>query len=306
MELQQLKTFRTAALELSFTRTAAKLGYAQSSVTAQIQALEREIGAPLFDRLGRRMALTDAGKRLLPYALDILSLESEARIAISNEGEVSGSLTISAAETHCAYHLPELLSGFDAQHPRVELELLPSRMGALDVDLKRSLKEGAVDLGFVFEEPSTDAARLEVETLAGEPASFVVCPDHPLASLSSVAPADLVTHTILLTEEGCAYRRLFDRALREAGVSPARVLQFSSVEAIKRCTEAGMGVALLSSTSVSEEVSLGKLSELDWTGSDCGALTQMVWNPARWLSPALEAFLDTTREYFSVAREPAR
>jgi DNA-binding transcriptional LysR family regulator len=305
VELQQLRTFRAAASGLSFTRAAAELGYAQSSVTAQIQALEREIGAPLFDRLGRRVVLTDAGRRLLPYAREILDLEGEAGRAVSNGGEVSGSLTISAAETHCAYHLPELLNRFGSQYPQVELELRPSRMGALDDELKRGLKEGVVDLGFVLEEPLTGANRLEVETLAEEPASFVARPDHPLAGSPSVSPADLEGQTILLTEEGCAYRRLFDRALREAGVSPARVLQFSSVEAIKRCTEAGMGVALLSEISVREEIARGTLTELNWTGPDCGVLTQAVWNAERWLSPAIKAFLDATREYFSDARDPA-
>lgn len=299
MELQQLRTFRAAAKGLSFTRAAAELGYAQSSVTAQIQSLEREVGAPLFDRLGRRVVLTDAGRRLLPYAREILDLQDEARRAVSDDGEVAGSLTISAAETHCAYRLPELLSRFDSQHPQVELELLPSRMGALDDELKRSLKEGTVDLGFVLEEPLAGATQLEVETLAEEPASFVARPDHPLAVSSSVSPADLEGQTILLTEEGCAYRRLFDRALREARVSPVRVLQFSSVEAIKRCTEAGMGVALLSKASIREEVAHGKLVELNWTGPDCGVLTQAVWNAERWLSPAREAFLKAAREYFS-------
>lgn len=306
MEIQQLKTFRTAALELSFTRAALKLGYAQSSITAQIKALEKEIGAPLFDRLGRRVVLTDTGRRLLPYAGGILDLESEARRAVSNEGEVSGTLTISVAETHCAYRLPELLSHFDSQHPQVELELLPSRMGALDTDLERNLKEGAVDLGFVLEEPSNNATRLEVETLAEEPASFVVHPDHPLADTSSISPLDLEAQTILLTEEGCAYRRLFDRELRKAGVRPAKTLQFSSVEAIKRCTKAGMGIALLSTISVSEEVEQGRLVELNWVGPECGVLTQAVWNAERWLSPALEAFLDATREYFSIAQDPVR
>lgn len=305
MELQQLRTVRAAASGLSFTRAAAELGYAQSSVTAQIQALEKEIGAPLFDRLGRRVVLTDAGQRLLPYAREILDLEGKARRAVSDDGEVSGSLTISAAETHCAYRLPELLSRFDLQHPRVELELLPSRMGALDDELKRSLKDGVVDLGFVLEEPLTGATQLDVETLTEEPASFVSRPDHPLAGSSPISSADLEGQAILLTEEGCAYRRLFDRALREAGVAPARVLQFSSVEAIKRCTEAGMGVALLSKVSVRDEIARGRLTELNWTGPGCGVLTQAVWNAQRWLSPAREAFLNAAREYFSVARVPA-
>src|SRR5688572_33360569 len=98
VELRQLETFRAVATGLSFTRAAAALGYAQSSVTAQIQALEAELGARLFDRLGRRIALTDAGERLLEYADRLLTLAAEARAALVDGAEPAGTLTVGAPE----------------------------------------------------------------------------------------------------------------------------------------------------------------------------------------------------------------
>src|SRR2546421_3651462 len=105
MDLRQLNTFRLVATTLSFTRAAAALSYAQSSVTAQIQSLEDELGVQLFDRLGRRVALTDAGLRLLRYADRLLDLAEEARAAVADGGDPLGSLCISAPETLCIYRL---------------------------------------------------------------------------------------------------------------------------------------------------------------------------------------------------------
>src|SRR6266496_4132793 len=112
MELRQLTTFRMVASTLSFSRTAMALNYVRSSVTTQIQVLEEELGVSLFDRLGKRVALTDAGKRLLLYAEKILDLAHEARSAVTAEEMPTGSLTISASDTLCTYRLPAVLRQF--------------------------------------------------------------------------------------------------------------------------------------------------------------------------------------------------
>jgi len=96
VELRQLKTLRVVATTLNFTRSAAVLDYTQSSVTAHIQGLEEELGCPLFDRLGKKVVLTDAGRRLVTYAEQILDLVDEAREAVTREEEPSGTLTICA------------------------------------------------------------------------------------------------------------------------------------------------------------------------------------------------------------------
>src|SRR5664279_98355 len=123
MDLRQLKTFQTVAATASFTRAAERLDYAQSSVTAQVRALEDEFGVRLFDRLGRRVALTEAGARLLDYADRMLSLAEEAHLAVADLSEPSGQLIIAAPETLSSYRLPPLLKQFRAQFPRVRLIL---------------------------------------------------------------------------------------------------------------------------------------------------------------------------------------
>lgn len=297
--MRQLRTFRAVATTLSFTRAAAELGYVQSSVTAQIQALERELGVPLFDRLGRRVVLTDAGRRLLEYAGRIMELEERARAEVSGNEEPSGSLTISATETHCTYRLPPVLSGYRTRYPAVRLVLRPSPVGALDAGLRRDLAEGVVDLTFVLEEPIGPVENLVVEPLVAEPALVVAPLDHPLADKPEVDAADLQGEAILLTEEGCAYRRLFQQALSRTTVHGATILEFSSVEAIKQCAIAGTGIAVLSAVSVQKELAEGRLVELPWTGPSFGVVTQMVRHRDKWLSPALNSFLELTRELCS-------
>jgi len=109
MELRHLTTFRAVAKSLSFTRAAAELGYVQSALTAHVKALEAELGVRLFDRLGRRIVLTNAGVSLLGYAENILELTREATVAVGQPGQPQGPVTISAPEVLCTYRLPAVI-----------------------------------------------------------------------------------------------------------------------------------------------------------------------------------------------------
>src|ERR1700709_2190406 len=126
LDLRELKTFRTVAAEKNFTRAANLLHYAQSSVAAQVHSLEEELGVPLFDRMGRRVELTLAGRQLLTYADRLLDMADGANRAVQNEGQPAGTLTVGAPETLLAYRMPELLKLFQAQYPAIHLSLMAS------------------------------------------------------------------------------------------------------------------------------------------------------------------------------------
>ena len=300
MDLRTLHTFRVAARTLHFTQAAAALGYAQSSVTAQMKALEESLGVPLFERLGNRLALTEPGERLLGYADRLLTLAEEARAAVKGD-EAGGSLTLTAPETICTYLLPPLLRRFGDEFPAVRLRFLslPVR------EFKRALLEGEVDLAFILEE-SFARGSLEVEHLRDEPLSVVAEPSHPLARKRAVTAGDLVGERILLTELGCSYRNRFERALIHAGAHPGSRMDFQSIEAIKRCVESGLGIAALPRVAVAAEVREGRLSELAWADLDLSVKTQLAVRERRWRSPALQAFVAMAREELSEARGPAR
>src|SRR5262249_3363087 len=125
MEFRHLITFRAGATGLSFPQAATQPGYVQSAVTSHIKALEEELGVRLFDRLGRRIVLTQAGSQLLGYADKILQLANEATTVICGAGEPAGPLIVSAPEVLCAYRLPEVIRELHDQWPGGRLPVLP-------------------------------------------------------------------------------------------------------------------------------------------------------------------------------------
>jgi DNA-binding transcriptional LysR family regulator len=308
VELRQVETFRVVAQELSFSRAAAKLGYVQSSVSAQVSTLERELGVPLFDRIGRKIALTNAGEVMFAYSGKLLALAEQTREAVvdvgAGSGEVTGSLTVSAPETLLTYRLPKLLALFHERHPKVRLSVRPSVIGRLVGSARKAIEEGKVDVAFVLDEPlgeRAQSANLAVETLVAENVSVVAPTSHALASSSAVLAHDLRGEAVLLPEapeSGCAYRGQFERQLGSAGVVPPETMEFQSIEAVKQCVAAGMGVSVLPSVAVDVELKVGTLAALRWS-EPFEVLTQMSWHEARWMSPALRAFLEAAREVFS-------
>lgn len=301
MELRHLASFRTVAATLNFTRAAEALGYVQSSVTAQIQALEEELGMPLFDRLGKRVLLTEAGRRLVPYADKMVNLADEARAAVCESTVPMGTLVLTAPETLCTYRLPGLLREFRMRYPHVRLLLRPASFA----ELRRLVAEGVLDMAFVLEEPTSPSASLHIESLVTEALVLVAPPEHPLAARERVVAADLEGEPVLLTETGCSYRNLFERALAAGGVRPTTALEFSSVEAIKQFVMAGMGIAVLPEVVVAADLAAGRLAALAWAGEELRVVTQMLWHRDKWVSPALAAFLEMARELLAGAARAA-
>ncbi|UHA73793.1 LysR family transcriptional regulator [Paenibacillus sp. 481] len=300
MELKQLQTFQAVAKELSFTRAAERLNYAQSSVTAQIQALEQHFATPLFERLGKRILLTEAGQRLLPYADNMLRLADEAYAYVPGETEPTGILTIGAPESLCTYRLPPLLKMFRERYPSVQIVF---RTGICP-DLRRMLQEGVLDIAFTMESPTeTDPVGPLIETTIEQiQMMLVVHPEHRLTQQARVAPSDFLNETLLTTEAGCSYRIMLEQALHAANVKSCTNLEFFSIETIKQCAIAGLGITLLPQMSVATQLNEGLLKTLNWVGPDFPITIQVLRHKDKWLSPTLARFMDMTMEYFGTTR----
>ena len=179
MELRHLRAFREVARTLNFTRAAETLHYAQSSVTEQIQALESELGVPLFSRVGRRLTLTSAGERLVAYADNVLTLVAEARLVVEDSAEQpAGELTVGALETLSATALPGLLSLYRAKFPQVKVVVRQEHRGELYACVRR----GDIDACFTFGATPVNA-ELRSETLAQERLVVAVPAGHRLARI---------------------------------------------------------------------------------------------------------------------------
>jgi DNA-binding transcriptional LysR family regulator len=302
MELRHLTTFRMVAQTLSFTQAASRLGYVQSAVTQHVKLLEEELGVPLFDRLGRSIALTDAGHRLLTYATRIEELADEARDAVTEPAEPSGVVTISAPELLCAHRLPAVLKRVYARHPLVRPVFRVNSTGALDSDQVRALTVGDVDVAFVVEENLDPPAPLTAQHLTKEHLTLVATPEHPLAGRDTVGPEDLDGVPMLLAVKGCRYRTVLERVLAERSARVDVVGEFTSGEAVKRCAEAATAVGLLAQASVATELASGSLVALAWSGPELSVHSYLVWNTARWLAPAARAVVDAAGASFGAGR----
>ena len=293
MELRQLEIFRALAQELHFTKAAARVHCVQSNVTTQIRALESELGARLFDRLAKRVVLTDAGRRLLPYAERVLSTVDEGRAAVGQNATPSGPLRIGTPESVLTYRLPRILGRFRKLYPKVELSFRPY----LDLGLVHLIESGELDLA-VWMEDAVQHDRLKAMRLRNEKLVFIAAPEHPLARKKGVTPHDLAGQTLLLTEAGCSYRTKLDELLSVMSIRPESITEFSSVEAIKECVSLGMGLGLLPEIVVDRELSRKQLVSLAWTGTEMGIATHVVWHKDKWISPALGAFISLLEQMF--------
>ena len=287
MEVRQLQIFRILAEELNFTRTAEKVNTVQSNVTAQIKALEEELGVPLFDRLGRRVTLTDAGRRFQPFAEQALVAMEHGQRAIRNGAAPSGPLRISAPESILTYRLPPVLRVFRRRFPNVELVFVPHIGDSFAAELEAGKIDIAINMCDTVANPLYKSCCLRTERifLFGEPG-------HPLANRSTVKPSDLAGQTLLLTEAGCGYRAKLDRALALQNVHPGNITEFSSIEAMKQCVRVGMGLALLPAIVISRELRQHLFKTLHWAGPSLDVTTHLIWHKDKWVSPAMAAFLE--------------
>jgi DNA-binding transcriptional LysR family regulator len=295
MELRHLQTFRAVARASSFTRAATELGYVQSAVTGHIKALERELGVSLFDRVGRTTVLTEAGEHLLGYAERIEDLVLEATTAVGGSTEPAGPVRISAPEVLCAHRLPIMIRDLLRQFPKIRLLFRANPTGALDAALARALANREVDLAFVLEEQLHVRAPLAAEPLAEEPLLVVAASSHPLARERAVSARHLDGMPMLLTEPGCRYRSVLEKALADVGAHVDIVGEFTSSETIKRCVEAGSALGVLAAVSVAAEIADGTIVALPWEGPDLRIRTYVAWDTRRSISPAMTAVIHTAR-----------
>lgn len=291
MEVRQLQIFRTLAEELNFTRTAERVHTVQSNVTAQIKALEEELGTPLFDRLGRRVNLTEAGRRFQPFAEQALAAMEQGQRAIQAGAEPSGPLRIGAPESVLTYRLPQVLRTFRKRFPHVELIFRPYFEPSLTLKLETGKFDMAIHMSDTVPDGAVESSRLRTERV------FLLADvEHPLASRATVAPVDLAGQALLLTEGGCGYRLKLDRVLAMQNIRPGNVTEFSSVEAIKQCVAAGMGLGLLPAIVVARELRQGLFKALHWAGPSLDIATHIVWHKDKWISPAMRAFAELCRD----------
>lgn len=296
MEIRQLITFRMVTITLNFSKAAEALNYVPSNVSMQIQSLEDELGVQLFERLNKKVVLTEAGERFYKDVEKILNSIEEAKININSNEVMKGTITISANEILCVYLLPSILHEFRLQYPSIRIIFRPTHSSKL----KQSVHEGQNDIIFTLETPVTSNG-LNAEILRNEKFHLLVAYNHPLAKLKKISFHDIQDEFFLLNEKGCTYHSTFIQLLLRHGSDNFTTLEFDSVEAIKQCTILGMGIAFLPEISVISELKEGKLVLLPLDLSEVSFSSQMIWGK-KDVSPIIYAFLTIVRKEIQNSR----
>jgi DNA-binding transcriptional LysR family regulator len=290
--LRQLELFLAVSRARSFRKAAARVALSQSALSQQVKALEEELGLRVFDRLGRTIATTEAGRLLETHVQRILAALEGAREAMAElRGVARGTLRLGASTTPGIYVLPRLLGRFTARHPGIELVLSIGNTR----EIEERVRTAEVDLGIVGGHLAGYRETC-VEARVADRLVLVVPPGHRWAGRRAIAPERLADERLLLREDGSATRRLIERALDGAGVEMSRVLELGHTEAIKQGVRAGLGVALVSRCAVVTEVATGHLRALEVKGLALERHFHVIRHEARALTPAGRAFLEFVRE----------
>ena len=284
LTLHQLRIFQAVAAHNSFARAAEALHLSPPTLSLQVKQLANTVGQPLFEQLGKKIFLTSAGQTLADAAMDIskrVDLLAEDLSAL--QGVERGRLKL-AILTTVKYTVPKLLGGFCAAHPGIEVSMVVGNRE----NLLQRLARNDDDLYIMGQPP--EHMELICEDFADNPLVLVAPPNHPLAAQTAIAPDALNGAPFIMREPGSGTRLTTERFFTEAGVEVVNRLEVGSNEAIKQTVAGGLGLAVLSATTVVSELTLGELVKLDVQGFPLMRHWHLVYARGNRLSPAALAF----------------
>ena len=287
MEIRHLQTFKAIVEAGGFAKAANQLGYAQSTITSHIQALEIELEGPLFDRLGKAIALTELGKSFLPYANEMLRLHKGAKELHQSSITKKGKITIGASESLTVYRLPTIIQAYKEKFPDVHLSV---RMGTCE-EIQHLVEIGDLDIALLLNLEFKKHPSLETIKMLDEHMSIISSPDH------------MQPNSILYSESNCPYRTIFDKFIEEEKITPTSFHEFWSIEAIKQCVQCGLGLALVPEITIQNELKDGRLSARRLDTKHGQVASFLFYHKSRWVSPIVHYFIEEATAYFKQEEE---
>ena len=285
MEIRNLKTFAKIAELGSYTKAAKELGYAQSTLTFQVQAIESFYDRPLFEKTGRNIQLTTFGRQLLEQTHSILSEYDSLEQLAKSDAAPQGNLRIGAPDSLMIYRLYPILKAYKSAYPQVEVSMINHPCESL----RKDLFSGKLDISFLLQ-PDYDYQNLNTYLLREEPMCLIAPAGHKQKDFLP-EPSQMV----LFTEKEATYRHEYNRYLQGKKYYPKNILETSSVEVIKKYVVNGLGVSCLPYYTVQDEVKSGLLSA-KIVQSDIRFFTQIATHKKKWISPAIQALIDLSIE----------
>ena len=284
--LQQLRLFEAVARNKSFTRAAEEVHLSQPAVSIQVKRLEENVGLALFEQVGKRISLTEAGSELYDASKDVLGRLLELDDSIDSlRGEVAGSLHVTAV-TSAKYFLPHLLGAFQRRYPDLEPKLMVANRASL-LERVADNEDDLYVMGHV--PPDID---VEEYPFLENIIVIVASPDHPLAKKRKITLEQLSKERFLVRESGSGNRKVVEEYFQEHGYAINPYMELGSAEAIKQGVMAGLGISALSLHNLRLEMAAGQIVVLKVEGFPLRRKWNVVHRKGKRLSPAAQEFIE--------------
>jgi len=288
MDFDQLETFLEVARNLSFSRAAEKRFRTQPAISAQIRALEEEVGVKLLDRTGGKVSVTGAGKVFVTYCEETLDARRYVLNAMQEMERVPrGEIVVAANEGTCLHVLPEVFAQFKKAYPEVGITVQRSESR----EVLEAIIDNSADFGIVS--LPVDDKRLSTVLIHRDELVLIVAPKHALTKLDKVRIADIGQYPVLLPKLGRT-REAIDRIFDENNIKPNISMELESSELLKAFVSAGVGVGFIASSNAESDVRLGNLVRVRPHGIDVRRDLALVFRKDKALSRAALAFIDIT------------
>jgi DNA-binding transcriptional LysR family regulator len=290
MEVRSLEVFLSVAKHLNFTRAGEEVNLSQPSVSVRIRQLETELGVKLFEQLGKRVTLTEAGSLLIPHAHRVIGAIEDATHAIDElQGLERGSLRIGASTTPGMYLIPKTIANFKARYPKIEIQL-----GIRDT---RQVEDGVArnefDFGFVGGHLAGD--EVDAQPWLTDQLVLVVAPGHALGRKKSVKLEDLRKEKFILREPGSATRATITSHLQRSNLTVEPIMEMENPESVKKAVQSGLGIAFISLFAVETELKAKSLVAVVVRGIDIRRELKIVHRKDKHLSRAARTFIEMAR-----------
>ena len=292
MEIRNLTAFVRIAEVQNFSKTAEQLGYSQSAVTMQIKQLEAELHTQLFERIGKQIKLTQAGERLLPYALEILNSVRKAESIVQEPERISGKLRIGTCESYVISILPPVLMEFSELCPHVEV----STHTALVHDLFNMLRQNDIDILYFLDEKFYFP---EWVIVSEQPQKifFVASAESSLAGQKHISIERLLQEPLFLTEKGISYRYAMEQALAAKGYELHPLWEVGNTDVITRFLLKNKGISFLPEYVVTDYIKSGQIIVLDTECDEIVMWSQLVYHRNKCVTPQMNLFLELILKY---------
>ncbi len=291
MEIRNLKTFlRVAALQ-NFTQASRELGYSQSNVSTQISQLEQEVGAPLFNRIGKRVSLTQYGEELLPYANQIVSTAQKLESFLKSDEALGGVVKIGIVESLFDLLPEEIFIRYQQKFPCVKLELIVDGTETL----KESLRRGVIDVACLIDYPLEDTEWQKFYSI-DVPIVIVANPAHPLAKKRNLVWKDLEQEKFIFMEDSAPYSILFKQILAKNHVAVHPFLKLQSTSYACRLVEQGEYLSVLPLYAAHPSEKAGTVRILRMPEEWMMQSVQIVLHRGKIIVPQLQGWMESAKE----------